>query len=334
MRLLDTLLAARGGMIDTAMRGAITTLGDLLQNAQCFTLSDDVAAICTDVCRSRPSSILGAIDLTRAPYPLTWVEWAPSQRHGAVDNHKPIPRRQGALLVTNNAGSKGYFIQAWVHGQDEVSLNPLALIFDWDSTSAEPVSAQYARMIGLNPASASNRAAALHAEIAAQPLPGRWAHHAASDKERHAVVELELRATLVPLTFCLEFIAAAGIRPGTAPFESYCNDLGGELPFIEAFLLLLNSRNTVVEQTRDDYSRLNRARAKAKKPPLREFINTRIRLSQVQANRAQAIAPGDRRAARAHTVRAHFKVRRSGVYFWNSHLRGQGKLLEREYTVT
>ena len=90
-------------------------------------------------------------------------------------------------------------------------------------------------------------------------------------------------------------------------FNGYCDDLNGELPFIQA-LLLLNSRNSIVEQTRDDFTRLNKARAKRRRPPLKEFINTTIRLNRTQANRLGT--PADRDAA-GHTSCAATKVRRT-----------------------
>jgi hypothetical protein len=42
----------------------------------------------------------------------------------------------------------------------------------------------------------------------------------------------------------------------------------------------------------------------------------------------------DREAARAHLVRGHFKIRRTGVFWWSSFLRGdagKGELKRQEY---
>jgi hypothetical protein len=86
---------------------------------------------------------------------------------------------------------------------------------------------------------------------------------------------------------------------------------------------MLNSKNTIVEQRREDLSRLNKARTKSRKAPLREFITTKIRLSPTQARR-HGIASDWHESARQHLCRGHFKVRATGVFWWSPHLRGFG----------
>jgi hypothetical protein len=332
VRLYDEMLAARGGLVDKAMLGAVSQFADMLSHAQCFSMSDDVSVTCSEICRSKPSSILSALDKTRAPYPLTWIEWTPNARLYSVDNGKPAPRRVGCLLMTDEAGAKGYFALAWVHDNWGIMLNPVGLIFDWDLGSTEPVANQYARAVGL-----SGERLPIdqrRASLKRLALPNRWSKYKQEPKEIDAIIDLELRANLMPLEFCLPFMIQGKYYPGTEKFDSWSNDLEGELPFVEAFLLLINSRNTIVEQSRDDYSRLNKARAKNRKPPLKEFINTKIKLGRIQA--ARAGARGQRvEGTKMHVVRGHFKIRSSGVYWWSSHARGAGQWVDRrEYEVT
>jgi len=330
MRLYDELMAARGSLMDELMHGAVSVLCGYLARAQCFQMSNQVADVCANVCRSKPSSILSALDLTRAPYPYTWIEWGATRPY-AIENDKPIPNRLGALLYTDDAGAKGQFMLAWIHKDPEpgLSLCPLGLIFDWDSTSTEPVIVQFAESLGMRHLIDMRERTR---KLSQEPITGRWEKHNRTPEEVDAIMQLELRAELIPLDFCSEFLVKANILPGTPMYESYCNDLAGELPFIEAFLLLLNSRNSIVEQKRDDFSRLNRARAKNRKPPLKEFITTNVRLNRVQSNKLNTTA--DRETARAHLVRGHFKVRKSGVYWWNAFPRGQGAVpARREYHV-
>jgi hypothetical protein len=287
------------------------------------------------VCRSKHSSILSALDMARAPYPYTWIEWSTKCRPYAVENGKPIPDKLGALLQTNKTGSKGSFTLCWKHTTPEpgITLNPIGLIFDWDSKSLEPVVTQYAKSFGLKSPDLTALGEQRRIAIAANAIRNtRWAHLTHTPAEVEAILALELRAQVVPVDCCLPFLHKTQILPGTPVYEGYCSDLGGELPFIESFLLLLNSRNTIIEQRRDDFVRLNRARAKRARPPLKEFINTNIRLSRTQANRLGT--PADRDAARPHLVRGHFKLRRSGCYFWTSHVRGRGQPVPRDYKVT
>lgn len=330
MHLYDELMAARGGIIDQAMLGAITAFTDLLKSAQCFSMSEDVALISMEICRSKPSSILSALDMARVPYPLTWIEWEPSHRIAERDNNKPQPRRVGCLLDTDAAGSKGMFILAWTHGTGpgDISLDPVGLLFDWDLNSKEPVAAQYARAMGIKDIWTIEQR---RTEVGKIPMALRWEKYSSVETERQASIDLNLRNQIVPVDFCLPFLHKAQMLPGTPHFESYCDDLAGELPFIEAFLLLLNSRNTIVEQTHEDLTRLNKARAKRKRPPLKEFITTRIKLNRIQRNRT---ALGTQHEVRTHLCRGHFKLRKSGVYWWSAHMRGTGAPLRRDYQVT
>jgi len=160
----------------------------------------------------------------------------------------------------------------------------------------------------------------------------RWKHLSGDEVEFQAYKELVRHSEILPVDFCVPFIRKYDLFPSRNKWaESFVDDVAGELPFVEAFLLLLNSRN-IVSQQREDLSRLNKQRVKHKKPPLKEFITTRMSLSRVQSNKARAMGL-DREAARLHMVRGHFKVRSSGVYWWGHHMRG-GKLASvtrREY---
>jgi len=117
--------------------------------------------------------------------------------------------------------------------------------------------------------------------------------------------------------------------------EDFMEDLAGEFSYTQSFLMMLNSRNSVVSRTREDLSRLNKARAKKKKHPLKEFIVTDLRLNKSHQTRAGMMGI-DRAAARRHLVRGHFKLRSTGVYWYSAHLRGHGEnspVARRQYNV-
>jgi hypothetical protein len=82
----------------------------------------------------------------------------------------------------------------------------------------------------------------------------------------------------------------------------------------------MNSRNAI--ETRPvDLSGLNRARAKKRRPLFLSYRTTHLRLSQAQqrAFRAGLLSKED---AGRHRVRGHFKIRRTGVYWWSPFFRG------------
>jgi hypothetical protein len=68
--------------------------------------------------------------------------------------------------------------------------------------------------------------------------------------------------------------------------------------------------------------------AAAKKPPLTEFIVTRLNLSRGTANRGVALGLS-REAARKHPVRGHFNVRKTGIYWWSPFPRGTDEPIQR-----
>jgi hypothetical protein len=96
----------------------------------------------------------------------------------------------------------------------------------------------------------------------------------------------------------------------------------------------MNSRNAI-EHRDVDLSGLNKARIKRGRPAFVPYQTTHLRLSQAQT-RAFRAGLLTREQAGWHSVRGHFKVRKTGVYWWSPFGRGDpAKLVQRqEYSVT
>jgi hypothetical protein len=331
MRLYDKLLTLPGGELDQVMLGGVTSFVRELEKAQCFELSEDISFAAGDVCLTRPSTLLSAIDMIRSPYEYTWVEWTPSKRNNIRDNynafshHKPMPKRVGALTITNEECSRGYLILAWMHHNEDIQVSPLGLIFDWDSANPEPVISHYLRTVygQSDPVWMNKFLATKFGDLNTSKLPDKWTRFSDDPKEREASIKLTMRGDIVPLDIFINFLTSYNIVPGAEWYESFVDDLAGELPFVEAFYLLLNSRNSIVTQVRDNFTKLNNARRKNKKPPLKEFTTTRLRISKVVGNRA-ASKGMTHEQARYHLVRGHFKIKYGKVFWWSPHSRGRG----------
>lgn len=97
------------------------------------------------------------------------------------------------------------------------------------------------------------------------------------------------------------------------------SDWAGEVRYLFALLGLLNARN-VAETEAVSYGRLNRSRAKLKKPPL--STHTLLKIRSVHRKSLTGRGSGTSAETRAHFVRGHFKKRHSGIFFWRPHLRG------------
>jgi hypothetical protein len=95
-------------------------------------------------------------------------------------------------------------------------------------------------------------------------------------------------------------------------------DWPGEYEYVIAVLALLNSKN-VVELAPTDFAQKNKRRVKDGKPPLFDHYTIGIP-GRYKMRHVSDGAQG--RELRAHFVRGHFKVRRTGVFFWSAYRRG------------
>lgn len=105
---------------------------------------------------------------------------------------------------------------------------------------------------------------------------------------------------------------------------------------ITAALALLNSRNCVSIDPCPDQWRENRSRMRQGKKKLISYSTVRLSLSAAQERQARA-AGATAEELRRHIVRGHFKVRRSGIYWWRPFFRGNpeiGTVIREGYEVT
>jgi hypothetical protein len=100
------------------------------------------------------------------------------------------------------------------------------------------------------------------------------------------------------------------------------HDWAGEPWFWLAVLALLNAKNGASSTFTPAPAALNRSRLKAGKPPLVDYHQLTLRIGP-HDRQGRSPAASDRQGMRAHTVRGHFKIRRTGVYWWRPFIRGE-----------
>jgi hypothetical protein len=366
MRLADFMLAARGSLMD--MGGFATKLSHHIAKAQRFEIAEDVARAAGDLVNSRPTALAAVLPLCRLPYPTMWLEWrgglGPENFRG--EEAAPTPARQGMLIETPPdpafAGRVGFMTAAWVHTHykdlpDAVNFTPISVYFDWreDGDVRRVIEATHRAILKIYRDASFYRLL----EIYVAALEMQWCRISSHEAVSHFFTghntwkKFANNAEEVEAIRYLDHHALPGLSPHGAEFvaiflakatpdelkhfiQNWQADIQGEGTFIECFLAMLNSKNPVVEQEPVDLTKLNRSRRKSGKAEFLSYTKTRLAMSRSQGRIADARGIS-REAARAHLVRGHFKIRRTGVYWWSPFLRGdakKGEIQRSTYEVT
>ena len=147
MRLSDHMMLEIGGKADIG--GIFTSTCAAIRDAERFELSDDVARAGYNLTKSKPTTLLSALPLTRAPYRKLWLEWRGGLTSGMIrpENKRdeifaPDPLKQGVLIETDASGQRGVMTFCWLHRDNEVkrmsqdlytpaNVAPLGTLFNW-----------------------------------------------------------------------------------------------------------------------------------------------------------------------------------------------------------
>lgn len=311
--LADAILDAVGTNADYG--GRFTLLAESVLKSQIFSISNDVLGAAAAVIRGRPSSIEKTLPLCMPPFKSCFLEWTPQddpQRLPATGD-APKPLRFGFLVesLSDDNPQKVGITFVWLHKTANVAkpefalhVNPIGLIADWSRSDWRELSTLRSRVNYI--------------------LDDRKFGHL-PEEERAAAMRIIRTFVPVICPSCRGFIALLEQHQGEDAVSRFMKqsmgDLVGEEVNAAALLALINSRNCVdvAEDTRR--SKLARKRAARGRSPIVSYANVKIRLSRhdQQAIREGRISEAE---VRRHVVRGHFKVRRSGIYWWRAHFRG------------
>ena len=316
--LADDIAAAVGSVTDGLYKGGFGALSRLIGRAQRFDLSPEVMRSALTISDSAIGPQLRALALCKLPFDACWFEWpgtfsgrAPKARELAA----PVPKRMGALVMTDASLQRGSISYAWNHPSDGedggVNLCPLTITFDWRA-DAEPVPDM------TNAASWHINASDADWDDLRATFPRVRASSRAdliADNQRFGVVFNPMLKDFIEIAVkSLNFSKLV---------QAAMLDIEGEPPLLRAAVMLMNSRNLATTQPRPIAPRLNKARTARGRAPLLDYTHVAIRLTRALAARA-GTASDSHQPHRLHLVRGHFKIRRSGVYWWSPFARGQG----------
>lgn len=308
------------GVVGPAQARSLRELYACVKTAKRYVMSKDFAFTVHNVAEMKPTQHIAALNLCRLPAQRVWVEFAHSFRveWRAIQNIRmqerpdaPYPVRLGYYMEQQDENTIG-LVLSWMHKDGSVHICPIGLLIT--TTPHFPVPSDWlTRMESLKGFMDQNKS------------PFSWLQRYINDpKELAAGTELEHRITVAIPPFLsgvwseFELIEKVTQTPIVDyMIEAARYDIGGEWRMALAILMLLNSKSCVTSSY-VDVSKINKSRAKKKQQLLLDYYNLDIELSKVQSNRMSGMSARERRA---HLVSGHFKVRKTGIFWWSSHVR-------------
>lgn len=329
--LCDELMVDQASASGMDVRDVIKRIG----KAQKFVLGAEVASV-ADALSTDYTGLVRAFEHCRLPYAETWIELAHLDRpHFSVaEMHAPMfqvrPKRVGYLLTATRpdlSAWKAHLLWSLPNGQTSAA----ALAMDFDLTrplvadsglpTMDDERAERARL---------QTRGLLNPDIG--PHPG-WV-------QASETVKLAMIRHTNPCRADYDMPLPIGISPDRWHefYETMSTlaraDWAGEPSYLLAVIGLLNARNAI-ETVASDLTKLNRARIKRGVLPLYQHKVLHIAHRQAKRVYPEGERRGDYTPMREHFCRGHFKTRKTGVFFWHPHLRGdhaRGKI-EKEYQL-
>jgi len=301
---------------------AYTAYGKKVEQAQRFVLNRDAVMTIHSISESSPKKFLQALKICRLPFPSMWVEFAFKDRYDwmqdgisrgmivkAHDEASP-PSRLGFLMEQiDEAGRIIHVIPCWTHPEHKmVSICHLALVIntnDGDFRIDEDFESQIRERL--------------------REKKDKVFHNWINDEEElEASFRLEARINeTIPEIFenlWARIIKNAPQKDVTHLFDLARYDLMAEWRFTLALLTVLNSRNVIEIGEESDMSKINKVRARKNVAPLMSYREIKLNMSRIQKRRLGESY--GHRNLQSHLVKGHWKLRSSGLYWWNPFVRG------------
>lgn len=319
--LIDDLI---NGPIINLPRADTMKFKNRLREAMKFELSPDFAAA-AEALADNFTNVAKAIPFCRLPFKSCWIELVQNDRprFSAADIHIPElqskPKRIGFLLeATDEKLSAFRAHQFWSFPPEHnvpPNISELAMLYEPEKIKVDP---DYKDSDNRN-----------YFKIESSPM---WKK---STPEVRSMLTSVIRPDAPDFPTSWEMAQAEGEKEiSKMSFEVSVTDWSGESVYVLAVLALLNTRNASVRE-QVSMSKINKKRAASGRYELQEYhvlkIHPRVKARMVQAGGGR----GGSMELAHHIVRGHWKVRRTGVFWWHPFWRGdpeKGKV-EKGYQV-
>lgn len=323
-----------------------------MKEAQYFVFDEQAVAMAANVAQSKPSSIIACLPFVKLPAPLLWIEFSNQHLRHAMglmgspnirgERHTVDIERTGFLLWEED----GQIVMDHVHrdrlpgGGTIVTVSNVRFAFDPDVTSRRhQMTASMSHFIEkLMPDDVSS------SDEADLLVSGKLAKRAKQiekdDFEAIATKQLSWRFSMTPhpdqKKFRQAMLSIVPERQLALMEADQTNDAFRIfVNLVLPGLILLNCRNAVRREVVPAAERLNKQRVKKGKPPIEGYQYVRLHLTPKkkrlyeQHGISTSIPSGG-------VVIGHFKVRDSGIFWWNPHWRGSDASVGRKkiYVMT
>ena len=320
------------GLDETSLKGYAHFRHTIAESPR-FVLDRSAVMMVQNTSLTKPSGFLAAMPICRLPAKTIWVEFAFADRAAwlkeanrrriitshDIDNSSP-PSRLGFLLSEEEFDDERVIDVklAWTHRHPHIdlSLKGLKIAINKDT---KLVSQEYVEQ--LQEQFSKDR-----------EFPTETARQMRAPKEIRAGAELEARMRpYVPWYFKPMWDAFKDDPVMLQKMNEGADyDMLSEWRFVLSLLTVINSRNLIRVEPETDVVKLNKKRVQTGKPRLLSHRPITLNLSPVQKRRVtryiyEAGAPRPRSSpTEPQYVLGHWKVRKSGVFWWSDHDRHYG----------
>ena len=285
-----------------------------------FTLEPDFAAAAEPLAADF-KGIRNALPYCRLPYPIVWLEVAQAHRPRFAAANIDVPGIQSIPIRV------GFLLQAMNEDHSIIS------VFQFWVLRQEPELVQASHMATLfDPREVDNPRLPPENEHRYIPIESskEWL---SADADTKRILNNVIRP--IPAFFADPVLLARwgdSTEFDQITYELAAADWSGETAYLLAVLALLNTLNATTRREVDN-SQINKKRVKRGDAPLNNHYELTIhpRIKKTMYARGRGATAEE---IRSHLVRGHFKVRKTGIFWWRPHTAGRGgPPIEKSYKI-
>jgi hypothetical protein len=314
---------------------SLKVLRNKLSVAELYVMDEHALAMAANVSLTKPSSILASLPFVGLPSEATWIEFDNFHARAATAAlGSPNIKHKTAIAEVLRSGFLMYLDEDAETGKKDIVIEYAHK--DRHPSTPDAVS-DLAPIIGRFSLRDTDEFRLPFFPTLPRdksiPTKGRVRQHLEilekDPAEAAAYMELHARFSWEPHPDLRQLARSVATLMGEDNVTRVEENQAGDLERVFMMhvlpsLILLNCRNAVTRDYSPAPDRLNKKRKEKGRPPIREYTTVKVHLSGAaqRAMRDQGLTLANARDG--SFVIGHFKVRKSGIFWWGFHMRGGG----------